>query len=71
MKKIIIVLFVLCLVACTNEDISYKGKNLTIGVIGEIPKLENDNIKFEQLTLEDFSEEAKRQTRLHKNTMLL
>lgn len=58
MKKIIIVLFVLCLVACSNEDISYKGRNLMIGVIGETPKLENENIQFEQLTLEAFSEET-------------
>jgi len=40
MRKVILILAVLFLVACDNNEIQYDGKLLNIAVIGEIPELE-------------------------------
>jgi len=58
MRKIILILAVLFLVACDNNEIQYDGKLLNIAVIGESPELENDKIHFEQLSLEQFKEDT-------------
>ena len=58
MRKVILILAVLFLVACDNNEIQYDGKLLNIAVIGESPELENDKIHFEQLSLEQFKEDT-------------
>lgn len=58
MRKVILILVVLFLAACNNNEIRYDGKLLNIAVIGESPKLENDKIHFEQLSLEQFKEDT-------------
>ncbi len=58
MRKVILILAVLFLVACDNNEIQYDGKLLNIAVIGEIPELENDKIHFKQLSLEQFNEDT-------------
>lgn len=54
MKKIMLLFCVLFLVACSNEELSYDGRILKIAVVGEIPKIENKKVHFEQLSLETF-----------------
>ncbi|MEK5215981.1 amino acid oxidase [Psychrobacillus sp. FSL H8-0487] len=58
MRKVILILAVLFLVACDNNEIQYDGKLLNIAVIGELPELENDKIHFKQLSLEQFKEDT-------------
>ena len=58
MRKVILILAVLFLVACDNNEIKYDGKLLNIAVIGESPELGNDKIHFEQLSLEQFKEDT-------------
>lgn len=58
MRKVILILAVLFLAACDNNEIRYDGKLLNIAVIGESPELENDKIHFEQLSLEQFKEDT-------------
>ncbi|TSI02543.1 amino acid oxidase [Lysinibacillus sp. BW-2-10] len=58
MKKVILFLSVLFLVACTNEEVTYDGVPLNIAVIGDIPELKNENIHFELFSLEKLSEDT-------------
>ena len=57
MRKVILFLAVLFLTACDNNEIWYNGKLLNIAVIGESPKMENEKVHFELLSLEQFKED--------------
>lgn len=54
LRTVILLLVVICLAACDNNEVRYDGKLLNIAVIGESPELENEKIHFEQLSLEQF-----------------
>ncbi|SOC43657.1 amino acid oxidase [Ureibacillus acetophenoni] len=58
MKKIILFLSVLFLVACSSEEVKYDGAPLNIAVFGDLPEVKNKNIHFELLTLETLSEDT-------------
>lgn len=58
MKKILLILSLLFLVACSNDEAKYDGAPLKIAVVGDIPKLKNEKIHFEPITLIEFSEDT-------------
>lgn len=67
MKKILfifinILLASLFLIACQfntgHQSLTYTGEPLTIGVIGEAPKVREKNVEFVSLTLNDLAEET-------------
>ncbi|MGE7908243.1 amino acid oxidase [Lysinibacillus xylanilyticus] len=58
MKKILLILSLLFLVACSNDEAKYDGAPLKIAVVGEIPKLKNEKIHFEPISLNEFSEDT-------------
>jgi hypothetical protein len=66
MKKriILLLLFVLSIVTACSYDKNeikdsplYEGKTLTIGVVGEAPKVREENINFKNIELEDLKQE--------------
>lgn len=58
MKKILLILSLLFLVACSNDEAKYDGAPLKIAVVGDIPKLNNEKIHFESISLNEFSEDT-------------
>ncbi|MFJ7981617.1 amino acid oxidase [Lysinibacillus xylanilyticus] len=58
MKKILLILSLLFLVACSNDEVKYDGAPLKIAVVGDIPKLNNEKIHFEPISLNEFSEDT-------------
>ncbi|MFJ8099203.1 MULTISPECIES: amino acid oxidase [unclassified Lysinibacillus] len=58
MKKIFLILSLLLLVACSNDEVKYDGAPLKIAVVGDIPELNNEKIHFEPISLDDFSEDT-------------
>ncbi|MCY9548651.1 amino acid oxidase [Lysinibacillus xylanilyticus] len=58
MKKILLILSLLFLVACSNDEAKYDGAPLKIAVVGDIPKLNNEKIHFEPISLNEFSEDT-------------
>ncbi len=58
MKKILLILSLLFLVACSNDEAKYDGAPLKIAVVGNIPKLNNEKIHFEPISLNEFSEDT-------------
>ena len=60
-KVSIITLILMCLVGCNNIEFEkYNGESLNIGVIGEIPNVREDIIKFDNIEFKDL---------LNKNTL--
>ncbi|MEL5989514.1 amino acid oxidase [Kurthia gibsonii] len=60
MRKILLIISLLLLVACSNDEVKYDGVPLKIAVIGDIPELNNEKIQFEQILLDEFSEDTLR-----------
>lgn len=58
MKKILLILSLLLLVACSNDEVKYDGAPLKIAVVGDIPELNNEKIHFEPISLDEFSEDT-------------
>ncbi|MGE7603479.1 amino acid oxidase [Peribacillus sp. NPDC097675] len=58
MKRIIMVLSLVLLAACSNGEVKYDGTPLKIAVIGEIPPFQNKNIRVESVTLDNFIEDS-------------
>ncbi|TDY05536.1 UNVERIFIED_CONTAM: hypothetical protein BJ099_10618 [Lysinibacillus xylanilyticus] len=58
MKKILLILSLLFLVACSNDEVKYDGAPLKIAVVGDIPKLNNEKIHFQPISLNEFSEDT-------------
>ncbi|MFJ7734681.1 amino acid oxidase [Lysinibacillus sp. NPDC097231] len=58
MKKILFIVSLLLLVACSNDEVKYGGAPLKIAVIGDIPELINEKIHFEPISLDEFSEDT-------------
>lgn len=59
MGLMIIVSIQLFLVGCTKNSVEteeYKGMDLKIGVVGEIPEVREENIKFAQIELKEIME---------------
>ncbi|MDU1230495.1 MAG: hypothetical protein E6980_10080 [Clostridium sp.] len=57
-KVSIIILSLICLIGCHNIKFKkYDDKNLSIGIIGAIPKVREDNIAFNKIGFEDLEEE--------------
>ncbi|WP_233153131.1 amino acid oxidase [Lysinibacillus odysseyi] len=54
MNRILLILGLLLLVACSNTEVKYDGNPLKIAVIGDIPELNNKKIHFEPLSLDEF-----------------
>lgn len=57
LKKIIWILSLLLLVACSDDEDKYDGAPLKIAVVGDIPELNNEKIHFESISLDEFSED--------------
>ncbi len=58
MKKILFIVSLLLLVACSNDEVKYGGAPLKIAVIGDTPELINEKIHFEPISLDEFSEDT-------------
>ncbi|KMY32692.1 amino acid oxidase [Lysinibacillus xylanilyticus] len=58
LKKILLILSLLFLVACSNDEVKYDGAPLKIAVVGDIPKLNNEKIHFQPISLNEFSEDT-------------
>lgn len=58
MKKVILIISLLLLVSCSNQEMNYEGAPLKIAVIGDVPEMNNGKITFEAITLEEFSEKS-------------
>ncbi|MFB7157983.1 hypothetical protein [Lysinibacillus sp. NPDC056232] len=58
MKKILLIVSLLLLVACSNDEVKYDGAPLKIAVVGDIPELNNEKIHFEPISLVEFSEDT-------------
>ncbi|MFJ5564324.1 amino acid oxidase [Lysinibacillus xylanilyticus] len=54
----LLILSLLFLVACSNDEVKYDGAPLKIAVVGDIPKLNNEKIHFEPISLNEFSEDT-------------
>lgn len=50
------IISLLLLASCSNQDANYQGASLNIAVIGDIPEMNNEKITFKKLTLEEFNE---------------
>jgi hypothetical protein len=64
MQKIVLLIMVLifCLVGCNKNEVKseiYKGKNLSIAVVGKTPEVREKNIDFKSLSLEEISKSVK------------
>lgn len=67
MRKVVKLLLTLIismslLVGCSNNQVKnnqklYEGKELNIGVVGEIPQVREDNVKFIQIEISDLEKE--------------
>lgn len=59
-KVILLILSLICLISCNNIEFEkYNGEDLTIGVIGEIPEVREENITFKKITFQDLEETKK------------
>ncbi|MEY9977676.1 amino acid oxidase [Lysinibacillus sp. RC79] len=58
MKKILLIVSLLLLVACSNDEVKYDGAPLKIAIVGDIPELNNEKIHFEPISLDEFSEDT-------------
>ncbi|MFJ7746902.1 amino acid oxidase [Peribacillus sp. NPDC097295] len=58
MKRIVILVSLVLLAACSNSEVKYDGAPLKIAVIGETPSFQNKNIRVEPLSLDKFIEES-------------
>ncbi len=58
LRKILLMLSLVLLGACSNDEVKYDGKPLNIAVIGDIPELNNEKIHFEPISLDEFSEDT-------------
>lgn len=56
LKKFLLIISLLLLVSCSNQDVNYEGAPLNIAVIGDVPEMNNEKIKFKTITLEEFNE---------------
>lgn len=56
MKKFILIISLLLLASCSNQDANYEGAPLNIAVIGDVPEMNNEKITFKTITLEEFNE---------------
>lgn len=58
---IVLLLTFIILTACNKDEVKdsplYEGEELTIGVVGEEPKVREKNIEFKNVTLKDLKEE--------------
>lgn len=50
------IISLLVLVACSDQNVKYEGAPLKIAVIGDVPEINNEKITFETITLVEFSE---------------
>lgn len=57
---LVLVMLLLTLSACAEKETPYSGKPLTIGVIGELPEIETDQITLKPLSLNELTEETAR-----------
>ena len=55
MKRIVLLLSLVLLAACSTSDAKYSGDPLKIAVIGEIPEFKNKDILVAPLSLDTFS----------------
>ena len=55
MKRIVLLLSLVLLAACSTSDAKYSGAPLMIAVIGEIPEFDHKDIQVESLSLDTFS----------------
>jgi len=58
LKKILFIVSLFLLVACSNDEVKYDGAPLKIAVVGDIPELHNEKIHFEPISLDEFSEDT-------------
>ncbi|MCL1700938.1 amino acid oxidase [Lysinibacillus sp. Bpr_S20] len=58
MKKILFIVSLLLLAACSNDEVKYDGAPLKIAIVGDIPELKNEKIHFEPISLDEFSEDT-------------
>lgn len=58
LKRILLLVGLLLLAACSNNEVKYEGAPLNIAVIGDIPEYHNEKIHFESMSLDEFSEET-------------
>lgn len=58
MNKILLILSLFLLVACSNDEVKYDGTPLKIAVVGDVPKLNNEKIHFEPISLDEISEDT-------------
>lgn len=58
MKKILLIVCLFMVTACSNNEVKYDGAPLEIAVVGDVPEVNNENIHFEPLSLERLGEEA-------------
>lgn len=58
MKKILFIISLFLLVACSNNEVKYDGAPLKIAVVGDIPKLHNEKIHFKSISLDEFNEDT-------------
>jgi len=57
-----VLFIVLILTGCNSDTVNtplYKGRSLAIGVIGDVPKVREDNVKFTVITFDELEEKIK------------
>lgn len=70
MKKLILIMSLLLLCSCSNQEMNYDGAPLKIAVIGDIPEMNNGKITFEAITLEEFSKKVLKAASLWNAVMI-
>jgi len=58
LKKILFIVSLFLLVACSNNEVKYDGAPLKIAVVGDIPEEHNEKIHFEPISLDEFTEDT-------------
>ena len=58
MKKLLALVSLFILVGCSNKEVKYDGSLLNIAVIGDVPELNQENIRFEAVTLDLLRKDA-------------
>ena len=58
MKRIIWLFILLVIAGCSNMEVEYEGAPLHIAVLGDALEASNENIHFEEISIDEFTEDV-------------
>ena len=57
-KRIIWLFMILVMTGCSNKEVEYEGAPLHIAVLGDALEVNNENIHFEEISIDGFTEDV-------------